>query len=170
MSLYFVAIEPSQNVIEKAKAIQKDFADRFQSEKSYRNFPHITLIPPFHWNESKENSIVEKFQNQSIETKKFTLIFDGFGSFPKDTNPVIFIQPQPSESLQNLFSEVQKKRKSFHPHLTVAYRDLSFENYQKAWSEYENKPFSEQFEISEIGLYKHFNGKWNLLSSKKLTD
>ncbi|MGZ5209988.1 MAG: RNA 2',3'-cyclic phosphodiesterase, partial [Kaistella sp.] len=56
----------------------------------------------------------------------------------------------------------------FHPHLTVAYRDLTFENFKKAWEEYEKKTFEDSFLVDKICLFKHDSQKWNLLSIKKL--
>lgn len=58
--------------------------------------------------------------------------------------------------------------RNFNPHLTVAYRDLTHENFEKAWKEYENKIFEERFEVEKVGLYKHFDQKWNLISTKEL--
>ena len=58
--------------------------------------------------------------------------------------------------------------RNFNPHLTVAYRDLTSENFEKAWEEYEDKDFKERFDVQKVGLYKHFNQRWNLISTKEL--
>ncbi len=61
MSLYFIAIEPTSDLIKKIKEIQRDFAERFQSKKAFQNFPHITIIPPFMHDEKNESEVLGQF-------------------------------------------------------------------------------------------------------------
>lgn len=173
MPLYFIAIAPDELLSEKIRVIQKDFSDRFNAHKSLNNFPHITLARPFECGEHEENQLMETFENIRLTAGKFILKLNGFGSFPNPKSPVIFIQPEPSPQLERLYSEINTgmhftKTGKFHPHLTVAYRDLSFEHYGKAWQEYRDRPFSAEFEVQSVGLYKHSGRKWNAISEKKL--
>jgi len=173
MSLYFIAVVPQQKIAEKAKQFSKDFADRFNSVKSYQNFPHITVIKPFHLEDIEEHSLVRKFSEMTIKSRPFDLKLKGFGCFANRTNPVIFIKPENKDELQKLYDEVQQQLNfhpisEFHPHLTVAYRDLTFENFKKAWEEYEKKTFEDSFLVDKICLFKHDSKKWNFLSIKNL--
>lgn len=172
MNLYFIAITPDEKLSEEIRTVQKDFAERFSSEKAYRNFPHITVIPPFRSYESEEK-LLEKFRKINISTPPFRISINGFGCFPNAKKPVIFLQPETSSDLENLFREIRSSsfpqlKNSFHPHLTVAYRDLSPDNFRKAWEEYKDKKFSAEYEVKRVGLYKHFGGKWNLIAEKML--
>ncbi|MBU4539301.1 MAG: 2'-5' RNA ligase family protein [Weeksellaceae bacterium] len=173
MSLYFIAVVPHQELREKARNFSKDFAERFNSVKSYKNFPHITLIKPFHFDENKEDVLVGNFSEMNLKSSPFEIFLKNFGCFPNKDKPVIFINPENKQELQSLYDEVQPKM-NFHsygklnPHLTVAYKDLSPENFQKAWEEYQTKTFEESFLVDKICLFKHFNGKWNLLKIKNL--
>jgi len=175
MSLYFIAVEPHSELIDKIRAIQKDFVERFSSSKSYRNFPHITIIPPFSLHEDEETALISKFKDISLTTKPFTVDLNGFGSFPHSKNPAIFIKPENESELTALFNEINSAMKSFdykvskfRPHLTVAYRDLSPENYRKSWMEYQTKTFRDRFEVNAVKLYKHDGRKWNEIASKIL--
>ncbi|UFK98909.1 2'-5' RNA ligase family protein [Kaistella faecalis] len=173
MSLYFAAAVPPQELRQKARNLSRDFANRFDSVKSFKNFPHITLIKPFSFEESKEDVLVGNFSEMNLKTTPFNVNLKDFGCFPNKNNPVIFIKPENKEELQKLFDEIQPKM-NFHsyaklnPHLTVAYRDLTFENFQKAWEEYQSKTFEDSFLVDKICLFKHYNGKWNLLKIKNL--
>ncbi|MCP2037078.1 2'-5' RNA ligase family protein [Chryseobacterium sp. HSC-36S06] len=144
MSLYFIAVVPHKELRKKAKLYSKDFAERFYSLGSYKNFPHITLIKPFSFDEYKEDELVDKFSEMDLKTTSFIVDLNDFGCFPNKNNPVIFITPENKEELQKLYDEVQPKM-NFHsyakltPHLTVAYRDLSPENFSLAWEEYQSK-------------------------------
>lgn len=173
MSLYFIAVVPHKELRKKAKVYSKDFAERFYSLGSYKNFPHITLIKPFSFDENKEDELVDKFSEMDLKTTSFIVDLNNFGCFPNKNNPVIFITPENKEELQKLYDEVQPKM-NFHsyakltPHLTVAYRDLSPENFSLAWEEYQSKNFVDSFLVDKICLFKHYNGKWNLLKIKNL--
>ena len=144
MSLYFIAVVPHKELRKKAKVYSKDFAERFYSLGSYKNFPHITLIKPFPFDENKEDELVDQFSEMDLKTTSFIVDLNNFGCFPNKNNPVIFITPENKEELQKLYDEVQPKM-NFHsyakltPHLTVAYRDLSPENFSLAWEEYQSK-------------------------------
>lgn len=175
MSLYFIAVEPHNELIDKIRVIQKDFAERFSSSKSYSNFPHITIIPPFSLRDDEETALISKFKDFSLATKPFTVHLNGFGSFPNSKSPAIFIKPENESELTALFKEINSAMKmfdyrvsKFRPHLTVAYRDLSPENYRKSWMEYQTKTFRDRFEVNAVKLYKHDRKKWNEIAAKTL--
>ena len=174
MSLYFIAIEPTSDLIKKIKELQRDFAERFQSKKAFQNFPHITIIPPFMHDEKNESEVLGQFLKTEIQTQPFEIILKDFACFRNKKSPVIFIKPSNADSLNQLYEEINVSMESFNyvrnfnPHLTVAYRDLTSENFEKAWEEYEDKDFKERFDVQKVGLYKHFNQRWNLISTKEL--
>lgn len=168
MGLYFIAVVPHKELRQKARVFSKDFAYRFKSVKSFENFPHITIIKPFPFDENKEDVLVEKFSAMNLKSAPFKVILKDFGCFPNKDKPVIFIKPESSTELQQLYDEVQPTMNfhpyaKMHPHLTVAYKDLSPENFQKAWEEYKSKTFEDSFLVDKICLFKHENKKWNLL-------
>jgi len=117
--------------------------------------------------------LVDKFSEMDLKITSFIVDLNNFGCFPNKNNPVIFITPENKEELQKLYDEVQPYL-NFHsyaklnPHLTVAYRDLSPENFKLAWEEYQSRNFVDSFLVDKICLFKHDNGKWNLLKIKNL--
>lgn len=74
MSLYFIAVVPNKQITKKARAVSKDFAERFNSVKSFKNFPHITLIKPFSFDENKEDELVDKFSEMDLKQLLLLLI------------------------------------------------------------------------------------------------
>ena len=172
MSLYFIAIEPPNDLSKRIREIQRDFKERYGSRKSYDSFPHITLVPPFRSEESSENSLIEKFHKIALPEQPFEIILDGFGSFSNRKNPVIFVKPHPSAHLNMMrnalvhhFTEAED---FFHPHLTVAYKDLTPENFQRAWTEYNIKEFNGKWTVNSVKLYKHYDRLWNLVASRDI--
>lgn len=170
MSLYFIAVVLPEELCEKVKAVSKDFAERFGSVKAFNNFPHITLIAPFRLEENLEDNLAQVFAELHLGNTSFEVFLKNFGCFPNRKQPVIFIKLENTIELLRLQKEIEDKMKfkpfgKFSPHLTVAYRDLSVENFQKAWREYERKIFEDSFLAERIGLFKHENKKWNLLKT-----
>jgi len=178
--LFFIAIVPPNGVADQITAIKTDFATRFESKRALRVMPHITLKVPFKVLETKRDELVNWFSKLKISQDQFELALNGFGSFNDSKNPVIFVKPVESENLNALQSELIERLTNiypkaiahtdsdFHPHMTVAYRDLTADNFQKAWQEYEHRNFSVSFTVDAFYLLEHDGSKWNIIATKKL--
>lgn len=57
---------------------------------------------------------------------------------------------------------------AFKPHMTIAYRDLTPENFFQAWEEYKDKHFYDVFDVHTIYLLEHDWKKWNVIAMRKL--
>ena len=171
-SLYFIALIPPTPFFEEAQALKEYFRDQYQSKASLNSPPHITLHMPFQWKEAKEEKLVKALSDFSFGKKSFCVSFNNFSCFaPK----VIYIDIRPSESLNALQHELHRLCKTelnmfnaqyrdlpFHPHLTLAFRDLKKELFPKAWQEFEEKKFSGDFMIDKITLLKHDGKHWKV--------
>lgn len=178
--LFFIAIIPHKSLADEITAIKHDFAHRFDSRRALRIMPHITLAPPFKLFEGKRKGLIEWFGKLTFSVKPFDVSLNGFGAFDKAKNPVIYINPEHSQSLIDLQRQLTGKLQDllprekaftephFHPHMTVAYRDLKPEHFGRAWAEYQSKPFAAGFAVSAIHLLEHDGSKWNIIASKNL--
>ncbi|MCF0057094.1 2'-5' RNA ligase family protein [Dyadobacter sp. CY356] len=177
-NLYFLAITTPAEVGKRIIEIQYDIASRFDSRKSLKVIPHITLKAPFQLPVTAHQFVLNWFENLTISVARFSLELKDFGAFHNKNKPVIFIKPEPNISLMKLQKEVLFNFKSafpevsimnleidFHPHLTVAYRDLTLDSFQKAWPEFQEKKFSETFDVYSFHLFKHDGVKWNIIRS-----
>lgn len=181
--LYFVAIVPPQAVSDEITSIKKEFAEHYASSKALKVLPHITLKAPFSVAEEEETSVVEWFLKTDPGVASFEVQLDGFGAFEKKDNPVIFIAPGNSLALQHLQKTLLDDfRKHFptqtimhpewhyKPHITIGYRDLTPENFSKAWAIYQPKSFKSSFTATAIHLLKHNRRQWNIVQSKSLAN
>lgn len=178
--LFFIAIVPPREIADSITAIKQDFADRFESAKALRVMPHITLKSPFKVFENDIDSLLKWFGNLEMDAASFEITLDGFGAFDNNENPVIFVKPVISNELNGMQSELTEKLSAdfpkaiashdrhFHPHMTVAYRDLKREEFEKAWPEYETKPFYATFMADGFHLLRHDGTKWNIEATKLL--
>ena len=181
-NLYFIAVIPFRDLRDKVNELKRDIAMRFYSARAQKVMPHITLKAPFHWPATSHATLLKWFDNLKLPEHTFTLALQGFGSFNNKNNPVIFIKPAANlplillqRELINSFEAlepavVRPTDKNFTPHMTIAYRDLTPANFEKAWEEYSHKEFEEQFEINAVHLLQHNGAQWNIITSKPLVN
>lgn len=179
-SLYFIALIPQKAVCDEITNLKEDFAARFDSRKALRIMPHITIKAPFRLAAIEHSALVTWFQNFATAQSPFEIQLKDFGSFPDSERPVIFVQPVMNDALlilqkdiiggfANLFPDlVHPTDLNFKPHITIAYRDLSFENYKQAWREYRHKKYQAAFEVQDIHLLEHDSMQWNIIATYKL--
>jgi 2'-5' RNA ligase len=165
---YFIALIPPSPIYDEALEMKDYFKSQYNSKASLNSPPHITLHMPFRWKEQKENDLVERMHGFMKNFKPVKVCLDNYGAFPPK---VIFINVAKSEALDHLQKDIHRfcrkelnlfnanyKEQAFHPHVTLAFRDLKKPNFVKAWQEFENKEYKAEFIADKIALLKH-NGK-----------
>ncbi|MCH5715029.1 2'-5' RNA ligase family protein [Niabella hibiscisoli] len=179
-NLYFIAVIPHQQLQDKVRKIELDFAQRFNSSRALKVMPHITLKAPFIIPPELHDSLLKWFEDFKPAQRAFTTALNGFGAFTNNLHPVIFIKPVNHTTLillqHNLIQSfkgfapfvIQPVDKKFVPHLTVAYRDLTPDHFEKAWDEYKDQAFEDQFEINALHLLQHDGTKWNIIATQTL--
>jgi 2'-5' RNA ligase len=167
-SLYFIALVPPEPFRQQAWEMKEHFREEYQSKASMNSPPHITLHPPFKLKqEGAEEKLEQALQELASGFKPFEARLKNYGAFKPR---VIFIDVEKEPAMEKLqkrvvervmpHAEAEKKRAepAFHPHMTLAFRDLSKDNFHRAWKEYESKELSYSWEVSQFVLLKH-NGK-----------
>jgi 2'-5' RNA ligase len=170
--LYFIAIVPPTPIYDEALEQKEYFKTHYNSKASLNSPPHITLHMPFRWKEKEEKELATKLEKFSKSNHPVAIKLDNFSSFPPR---VIFINIVMNEELAVLQKNLQRyckrvlnlfnsnyKELPFHPHLTVAFRDLKKPNYQKAWEEFKSKNFQAEFIADRITLLKHTGKVWEV--------
>lgn len=166
--LYFIAIMPPSPISDEALKIKEHFRDIYHSKGALNSPPHITLHMPFEWKEKKEEKLIDALGLFAKGKEAFTMALNNFSCFEPR---VIFIDVTPNEKLNQLQSTLHRFCKvelnlfnaqyrdlPFHPHLTVAFRDLKKAQFALAWNEFKHKSFHSEFGVDKITLLKH-NGK-----------
>ncbi len=175
---YFVALIPPSPVFDEALDLKNYFKTRYNSKASLNSPPHITLHMPFRWKEDKESDLVETLEHFDSGIMPFTVQLLNFNSFAPR---VIFIDVVPNEALTalqkkllrfckrelNLFN-ADYKDQPFHPHLTLAFRDLKKSTFAEAWQEFENKTYAADFLVDRFALLKHNGREWKTLKDISL--
>lgn len=171
-NLYFIAIIPEADCYAEANSLKQYFKENYNSKASLNSPPHITLHMPFLWKKEKESELIQILQQFSSERKKFDLQLSNFGSFPPR---VIFIQVVQNTALSELHQTLHQFAKRelnlfnanykdlpFHPHITLAFRDLKKPLFIKAWEEFQTKKFQGDFKVDRFTLLKHNEKEWEV--------
>lgn len=177
-SHYFIGVLPSDHLYEQISSIKLSFSEKYRSIAALRVQPHITLHMPFYWPNRKEQELVNSLQYFSKMHKAFELTLAGYGSFPPK---VIFIDVKHSEPLRHIQSLLHRfckihfgvlnanyKDLPFHPHITIAFRDLKKPSFYNAWEEYRTKPFDGIFKVCKLYLLKQIHNDWTLFEQLDL--
>jgi 2'-5' RNA ligase len=169
MSRYFVALLPPQHIQDCANEIKQYFADRYASSGAKKSPPHITLQPPFEWADSNV-SLLEDSLNQFASSREYIPVtLHNFAAFvPR----VIYIDVVQSPELMDLQADlmayvenlgiIDTQNRSFTPHLTVAFRDLTKQNFKKAWREFVARQLHFEFKCHRLTLLLHDGKRWNV--------
>jgi len=167
---YFIAIIPPEPVAGEIYKIKEYVRDQYKSKASLNSPTHITLHMPFEW--EKEERLVSTLQK--FEFAKFDIELKDFGCFEPR---VIFVDVVRNEILQKMQSRLISFCKAelnlfnagyrdqpFHPHVTIAFRDLKKPMFESAWSEFKSKQYSATFECRRVSLLKHDGKYWREFS------
>ena len=176
-ALYFIALVPPEPFRQEAYALKEHFRDHYGSEASLNSPPHITLYPPFRLQKTEED-LIAGLQQRAQLIPPFEVRLNGFDAFPPR---VIFIDVEPSVPLGRLqqevatlvqgFAEKEKNARAerrFHPHITVAFRDLSKSAFKEAWAEYKEKSLRYQWQVQNLTLLRHNGRFWDELKQVPL--
>lgn len=169
MSRFFVALLPPQHIQDCANEIKQYFADRYASSGAQKSPPHITLQPPFEWADSDVSLLEDSLNKFATSRESIPVTLHNFAAF---TPRVIYIDVVQTPELMDLQADlikyvdnlgiVDKSHRSFTPHMTVAFRDLTKQNFKVAWREFEKRELHFEFKCHRLTLLLHDGKRWNV--------
>lgn len=169
-ALYFVALIPPASIVQEVTAFKEFAAKHFDSKHALNSPPHITLIPPFRWPKDKHLELNTALTHFNFQTANLSIDLLNFSSFPPR---VIFVDVSLSTRLGDLQTQLQQHFSQqlaiqargpfgFHPHMTVAFRDLTAEVFPKAWAHFSTQNYRRSFSVEQLSLLRHTGNKWEI--------
>ncbi len=166
---YFLALLPPTALRLQLEEQKLHFSQQFGCQGALRSPAHITLHMPFTFRPDKEERLFKALaafcfgQTLNIELQNYDcfeprVIFIALKPNPGLYDMQLQLVQQVKQGLQ-IFNQADDKR-GFHPHLTIAFRDLKKNLFYKAWELYRTKTFSETFNCNSFWLLKQYEGKW----------
>ena len=167
--LLFIAILPPQAIQDGVNQIKQEFAERYASQAAQKSPPHITLQPPFECSMDKIAALQDCLQVFGKTQPSLTLGLKGFGAFPPRViyinvleAPVLFKLQQSLSAilLDQLDLKNHRSKHPFVPHMTVAFRDLTPQNFRAAWPNFQDRSFECEFVADALTLLLHNGEQW----------
>ena len=146
----------------RIKKVQKDVSKKYDVYSSLGSQigPHITIIYQPNVRIGNFYKIKKTVEEIVKNQTQFCINVNGFAGF---TNNVVYVKVVESRELRKLhkmiFNSVNKFGKikvyrKYKPHITIAFRDLSDDNFRKIHQEYIKKKISFKFTVKEIRFGK----------------
>jgi len=169
---FFIALLPPLEIQDYANEIKQYFAQTYESRAAQKSPPHITLQPPFEW-QLDTLPVLEQCLKTFADTRMpVPVTLNGFGAFVPRVIYINVLKTPELLTLQNdlmAYLEVSlgivervSKSRPFAPHMTVAFRDLTRQNFRAAWSEFQHRQLEFEFTAPQLTLLIHDGRQWNV--------
>ena len=155
-------------VIEEQELIR----DRWGPKHALRTPPHLTIIPPIEVSDEEITRLWTLAKEIANQTGPFEIEFNGYGAFKPR---VVFINLQASSPLEHLYrnwrtslernmGHVLEKYpdRPYHPHLTLAHRDVDRVIFSEMWSYFKEKEIKANVTFDRFCILKHHAAGWSI--------
>ena len=169
--LYFIAIVAPDTINQQVLEWKNYMLQRFNCKVALKSPAHITLIPPFNMPGQAQKEMQELLQSFAARQHSFPVQLKNFAAF---TPRVIYVDVLPNALLNDVRTNleaillpgerfaIKKENRPFHPHITIANRDLTKDNFPQAWQHFQQMPYEATFEANAISLLRHSNQVWEV--------
>ncbi|SRR6266496_1520260 len=170
--MYFVALIAPKEINGDVLQWKHFMKEHFDCSVALRSPAHVTLVPPFWMDESLENKLQNEISDFSQQQASFEIILKNFSAFKPR---VIFADVIPNQLLQtfqahllqflvrpNVFP-IEKEDHPFHPHITIATRDLHKKSFHQAWEIFKEKTYEASWLVNSMSLLRHNQKNWDVI-------
>ncbi|MBT9310742.1 2'-5' RNA ligase family protein [Leptothoe kymatousa] len=168
---FFIALLPPPEVQTSIHQIKEYFAEHYGSRKAFNSPPHITLQAPFELSSPRQLTVLtDGLRIFVMEREKIAIALRNFAAFPPKVIYVDVVQSPGLMSLQSDLAQLmthqhgitERHYRSFCPHMTVAFRDLTPAAFHQAWPEFQHKPLAVDFTAQQVTLLRHDGQRWQI--------
>jgi 2'-5' RNA ligase len=178
MPLHFIAILAPGSINQQVLEWKNFMLQQFNCKVALKSPAHITLIPPFNMPDTDQQPLINILNQFSQHQHSFTIQLKNFAAFKPR---VIYVAVQNNPLLHQLKIAIEEEivnagrfrikieERPFHPHVTIANRDLQKEDFSKAWQHFNSLLYETSFTADNISLLRHNEHKnWEVAASLPL--
>lgn len=170
MPLCFIAILSPELLKEQIRKLKEEIKMKYGAGRALRLPAHITLQPPFKIEEALVPQLHVDLAKFTDSQKPFEVHLEGFGAFPPKVLFIDVTSPDPLRKVhRQLTCLLQKEHyiteevpREFHPHITLATRDLKKSDFRSARESLEKRSFKTYFIATGIHLFQHNGKSWDI--------
>ena len=176
MQMYFMAIVLPPQLNERILLYKQMMLEQYHCRVGLKSPAHITIIPPFWMHPDKQPDLLQLLDHHCNGYNKFPVTTNHFSAFKPRT---IFIDVVVDQQLkafkhatdayftgENIYG-IKTEKRPFHPHITIATRDLSKTAFAEAWKHFEALQFEETFEATGLATLRHNQKNWDVIHTSQ---
>ncbi|HVT86381.1 MAG TPA: 2'-5' RNA ligase family protein [Chitinophagaceae bacterium] len=172
MEMYFIALVAPEKINEEVLKWKLWMQEKFQCQAALKSPAHITLIPPFWMHPELETELLYSITEFSLTQHPFPIQLTNFSCFKPR---VLYVDVEKNEALTDLKNNLEsfliqkekfhfsKEDRSFHPHVTIATRDLRKKAFYEAWEHLKKIKYTVEWYANSISVLKHNKKNWDVL-------
>lgn len=172
--IYLLAIIPPHELSREIHQIRLLCSEKFGVLKALKPPVHISMYRPFRLEEEFEDNFIHIIQSATAEQVVFEQKIEDFEAF---NNHAIVLRALLNPGILKLYTIISTIMKDkgidkhptdifpFHPHLTIAYRDIKPEVFPLIWKDYKNKKYNASFKADYLSLLKHDGNQWLVIKN-----
>jgi 2'-5' RNA ligase len=155
---------------------KKLMEEKYKCKVGLKSPAHITIIPPFWADGSKEPELLRDVDTVSKHYPSFIIQTHHFSRFGVRT---IFIDVTPNILLQELKMRVsgffqdqstfhlKAEQRPFHPHITIATRDLFKKDFHDAWPLFRDREYRREWKVEGLSVLRHNKKNWEVIHTSQ---
>ncbi|TCZ67922.1 2'-5' RNA ligase family protein [Flaviaesturariibacter aridisoli] len=179
MQLYYMALVLPEALNQEIVLFKEWMRDRFGCRVGLRSPAHITILPPYWMPPALEAGLRSDLESFAGTLAPFPVRTNGFSSFK---NRTLFIDVLVDEPLRQLKEACDasftnrppygliREQRPFHPHITIATRDIPAGAFNEAWAHFRNKRFDEGWTAAALSLLRHNGRVWEVVFAAPFRD
>ncbi len=170
--LYFIALLPPPAVRQDIRRLQEYVSETYASKAALKSPPHITLQPPFTLAACDVPLLTHVLAAVADIASPVEIELSGFSAFAPR---VVFLDVAAAPGLVELqlllvdrlqtqcgVAEKVSRRRHYHPHLTVAFRNLKRRQFGALWEEVRERSVHYAFTVTNLTLLWHDGKRWQV--------
>lgn len=174
--LYFIAIVLPEELNRRIAKYKHLAEERWNCKVALRSPAHITILPPFWMDETLEQELIAATNDISSAVTSFTITTANFSAFRPRTIFIAISTNDQLGSVKEVLDQYFKEHKHFkakpdgrpfHPHITIATRDLHKASFAEAWDYFKDKEFCEEWMTTGLRLLRYHQKKWDVIHTSQ---
>jgi 2'-5' RNA ligase len=171
MHMYYAALVLPPELNALIQPLKEWMRDRFACTVGLKSPAHITLLPPFWMNPELETGFRNDMDAFAASCAPIDICTKDFSAFRPRTLFIDLVVDEPLRQLKHACDDWFRSRtqygikietRPFHPHITIATRDLSKSAFAEAWAHFEKKDFRECWTADAVSILKHNGRGWDV--------
>jgi 2'-5' RNA ligase len=171
-SLFYIAVMCPAEINDRVTVMKNWMKDQYGCVAASKSPAHLTIVPPFRAEDEMEANLLDFVSTFNIGVVPFEIRLNGYGNFD---SRVLFVKVDESQALMQLERDAMTEfeqhfpsiifgiKPPFHPHVTIATRDIPEGKLSEAKAHFEaTQPFDEVFTVNGLRLVKLVNGTWEV--------